>query len=291
MNRLRLALGAFLLVLWAPPARCGGGRLEIWFLDVGQGDAAFVSTPSGKTILVDAGPPESAAWLAGFLRGRLSAPIDVAVLTHPHADHVGGMRAALLVAGARHYYDPVLDHPSPILEALYRLISERSRAGSLVAHRVRAGATEPFDFGDGARLEFLAPADPLLSGTRSDVNANSIVCRLSLGEVAVLFAADAERQTEGRLLRRARSRLGAWVLKVAHHGSRHSSGPGFLRAVAPHLAVVSVGAGNGYGHPSPATLRRLRRAGARLHRTDLDGTLLVRTDGRTVELERPGRRR
>lgn len=285
MNHLRPALGALLLVLWATPARGGGGRLEIWFLDVGQGDAAFASTPSGRTILVDAGPPESAGRLARFLRGRLSAPIDAAVLTHPHADHVGGMRAALLVAGARHFYDPVLDHPSPILEALYRLVAERSREGSLVPHRVRAGATEPVDFGDGTRLEFLAPAEPLLRATRSDINANSVVCRLSLGSVAVLFAADAERQTETRLLRQARSRLGAWVLKVAHHGGRHSSGAPFLRAVAPHVAVVSVGARNAYGHPHRATLGRLRRAGARVHRTDLDGTLLVRTDGWAVELK------
>lgn len=289
MNRLRLALGALLVVLWAEPARGGGGRLEVWFLDVGQGDAAFASTPSGRTILVDAGPPESSGRLASFLRGRLSAPIDAAVLTHPHADHVGGMRAALLVAGARHYYDPVLDHPSPILEALYRLVAERTREGALVAHRVRAGATEPVDFGDGARLEFLAPAEPLLRGTRSDVNANSVVCRLSLGSVAVLFAGDAERPTEARLLQQARGRLRAWVLKVAHHGSRHSTSSPFLRAVAPHVAVVSVGAGNGYGHPASATLRRLRRAGIRVHRTDLDGTLLVRTDGREVELRRVGR--
>lgn len=288
MNSLRPALGALLLLLWALPARGGGGRLEVWFIDVGQGDAAFASTPSGKTVLVDAGPPESSGRLARFLRSRLSGPIDVAVLTHPHADHVGGMRAALLVAGARHYYDPVLDHPSPILEALYRLVSDRSREGALVAHRVRAGATEPVDFGDGARLEFLAPAEPLLRGTRSDVNANSIVCRLGLGSVAVLFAADAERQTEARLLQ-ARSRLAARVLKVAHHGSRHSTGAPFLRAVAPRLAIVSVGAGNGYGHPHRATLRRLQRAGVRVHRTDLDGTLLVRTDGREVELQRIGR--
>ncbi len=289
MNSLRAALGTLLLVLWAPPVRGGGGRLEVWFIDVGQGDAAFASTPSGKTILVDAGPPESAGRLVRFLRPRLSAPIDVAVLTHPHAAHVGGMRAALLLAGARHYYDPVLDHPSPILEALSRLISERSRDGSLVPHRVRAETTDPVDFGDGVRLEFLAPAEPLLAGTRSDVNANSIVCRLSLGRVAVLFAGDAEHQTEDRLLRRARRRLGAWVLKVAHHGSRHSSGAPFLRAVAPRLAIVSAGAGNEYGHPHPATLRRLRRAGASVHRTDLEGTLLVRTDGREVELVRVGR--
>lgn len=285
MNPALLAAAALLAASPAAPAE---PRLEVSFLAVGQGDAAFAVTPSGRTLLVDAGPPEAAGSLARHLRTRLAGPIDVVVLSHPHADHLGGMRAALSVAGARHFYDPVLDHPSPLLADLYRLVGRLSRGGSLVAHRVRAGVTAPVDFGDGARLEFLAPEEPLLSGTRSDLNANSVVCLLRYREVAVLFTGDSERPTEARLLAAGSGRLRATVLKVSHHGSRYGSRASFLRAVEPRVAVVSAGSGNRYGAPSESVLDRLERAGARVYRTDRDGTVRVSTDGRTVSVETLG---
>jgi beta-lactamase superfamily II metal-dependent hydrolase len=288
VNRALRALAAGLGLLAAAAARAGDGRLEVVFLDVGQGDAVFASTPSGRTVLVDAGPPESAGRLVRFLRSRLSEPLDVAVLTHPHADHVGGMIPALRIFGARHLYDPVLDHPSPIVAALHRFVAPLAREGALVPHRVRAGATLPVDFGDGVRLEFLAPSEPLLEGTRSDVNANSVVCRLVLGEVAILLASDAGRPAESRLLRERPASLPAAVLKVGHHGSRDATGPAFLRAVAPSLAVVTAGRDNAYGLPDPEVMARLERAHARVLRTDRDGAVAVRTDGTSVEVEALG---
>jgi len=288
VNRAWRAVAAALVLLAAAPARAGGGRLEVFFLDVGQGDAVFVSTPSGRTALVDAGPPESAARLVRFLRSRLSGPIDAVVLTHPHADHAGGMIPALRVSGARQLYDPVLDHPSPIATALHRFVARLAREGALEPHRVRAGATLPVDFGDGTRLEFLAPSDPLIEGTRSDVNANSVVCRIAYGEVAVLLAGDAGRPAESRLLHERPGSLRAAVLKVGHHGSRGATGPAFLRAVAPVLAVVTAGRDNRYGLPSAEVLGRLERAHARVLRTDRDGTVAVRTDGTSLEVEALG---
>lgn len=279
---------AALLLFAAAPVRAGGGRLEVFFLDVGQGDAVFVSTPSGRTALVDAGPPESAARLVRFLRARLSGPIDVVVLTHPHADHVGGMIPALRVSGARRLYDPVLDHPSPIATAFHRLVARLAREGAIEPHRVRADSTLPVDFADGSRLEFLAPSEPLIEGTRSDVNANSVVCRLVFGEVAFLLAGDAGRPTESRLLRDRSGSLRAAVLKVGHHGSRGGTSPAFLRAVAPVLAVVTAGRDNAYGLPSAEVLGRLERAHVRVLRTDRDGTVAVRTDGTSLEAEALG---
>ncbi len=284
-----LAAAALALACLAAPASRASGTLEVTFLSVGQGDAAFAVTPSGRTLLVDAGPPEASARVERFLRARLRGPIDVVVATHPHADHIGGLPAALAIAGARHFYDPVLEHPSPLLERVYRIVSARTRAGEMTAHRVRAGETAPLDLGDGARLTFLAPSEPLIEGSRSDVNANSIVFRLDYGEVSFLFEGDAEPATEARLLRRERGRLRAQVLKVAHHGSRYGSKAALLRAVRPEIAVVSCGLDNEYGHPHAAALRRLERAGARVFRTDLDGDVVVRTDGRSLRVS-TGRR-
>ncbi len=111
-----------------------------------------------------------------------------------------------------------------------------------------------------------------------------MVCRLTYGSVSVLFMGDAERPTESRLLARRRAALRAAVLKVAHHGSRSATGPELLAAVAPTVAIVSAGAGNGYGHPHPATLRRLERAGARVYRTDRDGTVELTVDGARIAI-------
>jgi competence protein ComEC len=198
------------------------------------------------------------------------------------------MIPALRISGARHLYDPVLDHPSPIAIALHRFVALLARESALESHRVRAGATLPVDFGDGARLEFLAPSDPLIEGTRSDVNENSVVCRIAYGEVAVLLAGDAGRPAESRLLRERPGSLRAAVLKVGHHGSRGATGPFFLRAVAPVLAVVTAGRDNAYALPSDEVLERLERAHARVLRTDRDGTVAVRTDGSSLEVEALG---
>jgi len=115
------------------------------------------------------------------------------------------------------------------------------------------------------------------------VNANSVVVRLDYGHAGVLFAADAEPQTE-RWLLASGARLPAQVLKVAHHGGRYSSTARFLNAVAPQAAVISVGVVNEYGHPTPEAIARLERARARVYRTDQDGTVTVETDGSRIQV-------
>jgi beta-lactamase superfamily II metal-dependent hydrolase len=137
------------------------------------------------------------------------------------------------------------------------------------------------DIGGGATITLLTPPDQPITHSRSDVNANSVVVRLDYRQAGVLFAADAEPQTE-RWLLASNARLPAQVLKVAHHGGRYSSTPRFLRAVAPMAAVISVGEVNGYGHPTPETLGRLERLPTRVYRTDQDGTVTIDTDGARI---------
>jgi competence ComEA-like helix-hairpin-helix protein len=133
-------------------------------------------------------------------------------------------------------------------------------------------------------LEVLWPAKPFLSGTRSDVNANSVVARLTYGRTSFLFMGDAEADTERALLKRG-AELSARVLKVAHHGSSYSTSSEFLAKVKPEQAVISCGRGNDYGHPAPETLERLKKAHVEVHRTDLDGGIVFRSDGDSLDVE------
>jgi beta-lactamase superfamily II metal-dependent hydrolase len=175
------------------------------------------------------------------------------------------------------FMDAPFDHPSAVYGELLEALEERK-----VPVR-QAERNRTIDIGGGATITLLTPPDPPITHSRSDVNANSVIVRLDYGAVGVLFAADAEPQTE-RWLLTSGARLPAQILKVAHHGGRYSSTPRFLSAVSPLAAVISVGEVNEYGHPTPQAIGRLERAHARVFRTDQDGTVTVKTDGARIEL-------
>jgi competence ComEA-like helix-hairpin-helix protein len=144
----------------------------------------------------------------------------------------------------------------------------------------RAGQT--FNLDDGIRIQVLHPTDLLLRGTRSDLNSNSVILRLTHGDNCILFTGDAEAPTERVLLQRGVEPCN--VLKVAHHGSEHSTTDAWLRAIQPDIGVISAGNGNRYGHPARETLERLHRAGTDVYRTDLHGTIRLESDGRELRI-------
>jgi competence protein ComEC len=269
---------AVAVIAWLPllPSRVHGAELHM--IDVGQGDALALRTPRGRWVLFDAGRE----WSGGdagrsavipYLR-RHGGEVVAFVLSHPHADHVGGASSVLRALRPRQYWDAAFAGGSDA----YRRSLETARVLRAEWRRVHAGDSLVVD---GVRVRFLAPDSAWTVGLR-DPNEASTVALVSYGAVRFLLVGDAERAEEDWLARSFGGDLRADVLKVGHHGSSTSSSARFLDLVRPRLALVSVGLGNSYGHPSADVLRALADAGAEVVRTDLSGSAVVRTDGRRI---------
>jgi competence protein ComEC len=255
------------------------GRLHVDVLDIGQGDAVLVTAPDGATLLVDGGPdPDLTLRRLGEVRPWWRRDITAVLLTHPHEDHVGGLPDVL----RRHRVSLVFDAGRAYPNASYARFLDLA-AVEPGATLVGARAGMRLTLGRGAFVELLYPSEQDVRGPlpAGDINNASVVAVVRLGGFAALLTGDAEAPVEALLS--ARDLLQALdVLKVAHHGSNSGTTDAFLDRVAPALALISVGAGNDYGHPSQATLARLAsRPGLLVGRTDRDGTLRVESDGVT----------
>ncbi len=248
-----------------PPPPTG---LRITFLDVGQGDGALLQVPGGS-VLVDEGPPE--ADVAGQLRRLGVTSLSMIVLTHPQRDHVGGAEDVLRQVRVGLVLDPALPNESS---------DERGALVEARKHRVRietARAGEAYRIG-ALRLRVLWPDGP--GSPADDPNNHAVVLVASYGKTDALFTADAESDVTGHL-----HLPPVEVLKVAHHGSEDPGLPEELESIQPRVAVISVGAHNDYGHPSPATLAALAAApGLAVYRTDRDGPVVVESDGRGISV-------
>ena len=267
-----LALGAAACAFrpaptWTPPA-----GLRITFLDVGQGDAVLVEAP-GAAVLVDQGPPE--ADVAGQLRALGVRSLTAVVLTHPQRDHIGGAADVIRKLRVATVLDPELAVRGPEYEEA--VAAARRREVPVVV--LRAG--DAYAIGR-FRLRVLWPDDAGTPG--EDPNLNAVVLLASYGATDALLTADAESDVTRRLPLRP-----VEILKVAHHGSEDPGLPDLLARLRPRLAVISVGEGNDYEHPRPETIAALAtRPGLTTMRTDLDGRVVVESDGRTVTV-RSGR--
>ena len=253
-----------------------GSGFEIHFVDVGEADAALVLC-DGHAMLIDGGNADDSSLLYTYLKDKGVERLDYVVCTHPHEDHVGGLSGALNYARADAALCPVTAYDS---RAFSNFVRQLERQG--VSITVPAPG-DSFPLGS-ARFQILGPIDPDKTG-----NNASIVLRIEYGETSFLMTGDAEREEELDLLASGYA-LKSTLLKVGHHGSADASSYPFLYAVEARYAVISVGEGNPYGHPSEATLSRLRDADAQIYRTDLNGTVVCASDGKTLSFttEREG---
>jgi competence protein ComEC len=292
-----------------PPA--SGGELTIRILDVGpiNGDSILISSPTGKTVLVDAGDTTKGKAVVEALKRYNIQQLDYFIATHPHPDHLGGAAEVFKAVKVLNVIDngqqptvpPELLPPKQTKAAakkpapakkpasvtkFYDDYKEAVRASGASYAIAQPGTKH--DLGGGALLTILAPSEPFFTKDKmtsggNEANANSIVARLDYGTFSMLLAGDAESQTEHRLMTKELN-LQTKVLKVSHHGSKYASSGDFLNRVKPEIAIVSCGAWNRYGHPNQAVLDRLRAANVKLYRTDLQGEITITTRGKDNEV-------
>lgn len=297
-----------------PPA--SGGELTVRILDVGpiNGDALLISSPAGKTVLIDAGDTTKGKVVVEALKRNNIQQLDYFIATHPHPDHIGGAAEVFKAVKVLNVIDNG-QPPSIPAELVAATSTAKSSAAkkpakpakptkasgvtkfyddykaavtSSGAHYETARPGAKYDLGGGALLMILAPSEPLFTKDKmstggNEANANSIVARLDYAAFSMLLTGDAEDQTEHRLLTKELD-LTSKVIKIAHHGSKYASSGDFLNRVRPEVAIVSCGAWNRYGHPSQAVLDRLKAANVKLYRTDMQGEITITTRGKDGDM-------
>jgi competence protein ComEC len=267
---------------WAVVARRGDGQMHITFLDVGQGDAAFVRFPHGGTMLIDSGGLSQRSSfdigdrvVAPVLRTNGVRRLDFMVLTHGDPDHIGGAASIVREFRPREVWEGI---PVPPFEPLRQLHAESLAVDSKWSN-VKAGDRRQVD---DVEIVILHPETPDWERQRVR-NDDSIVLDLRWRDVSVLLTGDVGQAVERTRLTGIQASA-IRVVKIPHHGSLTSSSMEFVRGLAPTIAVVSAGRANHFGHPVPAVLQRYQDTGAEVFRTDRDGAVTIETDGKSVDV-------
>ncbi len=284
-----LAMGTLGIFAWGVVLTLPDDKLRVFFLDVGQGDAILIQAPTGKQVLIDGGPDPR------VILNRLSEhlpfwdrSLDMVVLSHPHEDHSAGLLAIL----SSYSVGSAMESPMGSASTSYRQWKRLIDLKGIELTIARAGQVIPL--GAGARLDVISPPSPPWEGTSSDIDTNGVVMRLVYGETSVLFMADVSQDGEVFLLGQE-PELRSTVLKVGHHGSGFATSQPFLDKVRPDVAIVSVGAGNPFGHPSPEVVERLSdRVGSQnLLLTKDHGSIEVITNGKRlwIKTKKPSTKR
>ncbi len=247
------------------------GVLTFAVLDVGQGDALYIESPTGVQVVIDGGPGDALLQALPAVMPALDRSLDAVIGTHPDADHIGGFTALLERYEVGVYIEPGIPKDTATAKKLSAAVDSKHIL------RIIARRGMSLELGGGARLDILYPDRDVSTLPNTKVNEGGIVARLVYGASEVLLMADVGKVTEARLLELGED-LESDILKVGHHGSRFSTGEQFVSAVAPEIAVISVGAKNTYGHPTAQALSVLKNAGAEILRTDERGTIVCTSD-------------
>jgi competence protein ComEC len=260
-------LAVFELPRSSPPG------LSLYAFDTGQGDAFLFRLPDGKNVLIDAGTGDFAAGLVARLKSLGVRKIDVAVATHPHEDHIGGMPAVLETFAVERFWDSGYNHGSSLQRKVLTILRDKK----IRFERPQAGYREML--GD-VPVEVLAPVKKI-SKTSSDANNNCLVLRISYGNISFLMTGDMETEERRSVKKFPRST----VLKIAHHGSANGTDARLMKEVSPDAVIFTYGRRNSYGHPHPGVVELVRKSGARGYAT-ADGEFMMNTDGRKLTIKK-----
>ncbi|MCM8823350.1 MAG: MBL fold metallo-hydrolase [Candidatus Omnitrophica bacterium] len=268
MNKLRVIILLLFSLFFLFPPFAQTQNLKIHFLDVGEGDAVFIQSPHGKTVLVDAGNLITGFRVGEYLKRNNVQRLDYLIFTHPHFDHIGGAFFVMQMMEVREVFDNgenLVDWVNSV--DMYRWYNKLVRSKDNY-RGLKTGDTIVLD---EIRLNVLWPQFPSVS---LDFNANSLVIMLEYGEFRCLLAGDLTDKGENVLLNQGLD-LKADVLKVGHHGAGDANSEEFLLAISPKIAIISVDKSNLLGYPSEEVLNRFRGNKVKIYRTDRDGDIIL----------------
>lgn len=283
-----------LLVIMIATAGCGASNkgqpaaerqasqsqgITVKVLDIGQGDAILIRTGE-QTVLIDSGDVPTRDKLVSYIKKEGISVLDKVIITHPHADHLGGMAAIFDNFTVKEIYDSGQTTTTGIYRQYLAAVQKKKIPFSVLA------VGKQVELGNGVVLKILAPDKPFLSGTDADLNNNSIVAKLIFGNFSMLLPGDSEQEAEERMLKTDSGALKSTVLKSAHHGSRTSSSPAFLKAVSAEAVIISAGLNNDYHHPHPSTLKKYSDNKLKVYRTDQQGTITITSDGKNYTISK-----
>lgn len=247
------------------------GTLQIYYLDVGQGDSTLIRTPKNQYILIDAGNNDQGKNVVKYMNHLGVKTLDAMIATHPDADHIGGLDDVLKAFDVKSVYAPKVSHTTDTFKDFLTAVENEGRT----IKTTKAGTSLELE---GITTEFLAP----LNEYGDELNDWSAVLKLTYKETSFLFTGDAGLQSEKDLLAIGAD-LNADVIKIGHHGSKTSSSKAFIDAIKPKYSVISVGKNN-YGHPDSGILDRLKNVNSTVYRTDKQGTITAISDGSKITI-------
>ncbi len=251
------------------------GTMTVDIIDVGQGESILITTAE-KVVLIDAGENNKGKIVIDHLKKRGVERIDLAIGTHAHSDHIGGMDTVMSQIPVGEFWMGAMPDSLVPSTKTYLDVLEMLDVNRIPLKEPDLGTQ--FDLGSGGVLTVLGPA-----GESSNLNNCSLVCRVDFGETSFLFSGDAEKEEEQAILE-TKANLDVDVMTMGHHGSSTSSSKAYFQAASPDYAAISCGADNKYGHPHKETIQKLKNSDTLYRRTDINGTITFTTDGKKIDL-------